>query len=78
MPKVLTCDICGEEDASETYDGEVFCTYHMAEYDLRNLRDAYKEKRQWVKDVWFAELCKMREKIAALEKIMAENKPKGK
>lgn len=75
MPKVMTCDICGEPDADEDYEGTILCTYHRAEKILRSLKSQYQEKREWVRSTWFTELVKMRKEIARLEQAMVDNPP---
>jgi hypothetical protein len=76
MPKDLFCDKCGSpEDADEDYDGYILCGFHRTEYDLRSLRDAYKEKRAWVKSCWLSELDKMRKEISRLEILLTKYAP---
>jgi len=75
MPKDLFCDKCGSSDgATEDYDGYILCDYHRTEYDLQDLRRAYQNKRQWVKDCWLSELAKMRKEISELESKLKEYK----
>ena len=70
MPKILTCDKCGAEDATEDYAGQILCDYHRAEVDLRGLRRAYAEKTDWVERCWLSELAEMRKEILRLEDFL--------
>jgi len=73
MPKRLYCDQCGsEEDADEDYDGAILCGRHRAEKNLRDLRERYRERREWVRSTWLAQLRHMRKEISRLESVVKE------
>ena len=71
MPKELFCDKCGSnKGADEDYDGYILCEFHRAEYDLASAKHQYKDKRDWVKSVWFTQLHNMRTEIRRLECLL--------
>jgi len=74
MPKLLSCDRCGEMPANEDYEGNVLCEYHRAEYDLITLRRKYEERRRWVERCWLSELAEMQREIVTLEQFLTSIK----
>lgn len=72
MPVKYYCDVCGSDDASEYYDGNVLCEYHRLSQEIIDLKREYKDKKKWVVDTWISKLKKIKKEIIHRKLLLSE------